>query len=32
MKMIQQTAESATKNDGDFGILISTIGSEQNRV
>ena len=32
MKMIQQTAKSATKNDGDFGILISTIASEQKRV
>ena len=32
MKMLQQTAKSATKNDGDFLILISTIASEQKRV
>ena len=32
MKMRQQTAKSATKNDGDFLILICTIASEQKRV
>ena len=32
MKMIQQTAKSANKNDGDFRIFISTIASEQKRV